>query len=276
MAKSLTDEPLVSVIMPAYNASKYIRQAIDSILGQSYKNLELIVISDASSDETLEIAKSYKSRDTRIRVFNNKLNKGVAANRTKGIKLARGGFICWQDADDVSVTTRVRDQVDYLKKHKDVGIVGGYLEFIDEAGDSLYTRKYSESDYELRKKIFRYNPVAQPAAMFRSAVYEKVGTYNESYTVSEDLDMFFRAGVYFKFANIQRKVIRYRQLSTSLTRVNLKKMERTTLRLRKAYSKNDAYKYTYKDRIYNHAQQLSVYMPLSLRMYIFRKIRGDR
>lgn len=272
----LMKKKLVSVIIPAYNAEAYIAEALDSILKQTYQNFEVIIIDDASVDRTLAIAKRYAAKDKRIRVYENESNKGVGANRTRGIELAKGEYICWQDADDISLPERLQSQVSYLDTHAEVGVVGGFIEFFDNTTTGPI-RRYVETDDMLRKSIFRYNPVAQPASMFRAECFEKVGAYDERYKVSEDLEMLFRVGVHYKFANVQQVILKYRQSSTSLTRANLRRMEIVTLNLRKKYAKNPAYSFSLFDRIYNLIQRLTLtFMPTSMRMAVFRLIRGDK
>jgi len=273
--KKKTNNPLVSVIIPAYNAEKYVAEAISSILSQTYKNIEVIIIDDASADSTLKIIHEYKLKDDRIRLYNNKKNVGIGANRARGIKLAKGEYICWQDADDISLPNRVASQVSYLNDHLGVGVVGGFIQFFDETGDGVI-RRYAENDAALRSKIFRYNPIAQPASMFRAEVYRKVGLYNLKYVVSEDLEMLFRAGTKYHFANVQEVVLKYRQTTNSLTRSNLHNMEKTAISLRWKYSKNSEYNFTVLDVLYNIAQCISMILPINLRMYIFRVVRGDK
>jgi glycosyltransferase involved in cell wall biosynthesis len=273
--KQKKTNPLVSVIIPAYNAGKYLGEAIDSILSQTYNNIEVIIINDASKDDTLKIAEDYKRKDKRIAVYNNKTNLGIGKNRALGIELAKGDYICWQDADDISLPNRVAKQAEYLDNHKDVGVVGGFIHFFGEKGDGV-VRKYEETDIPLRGKIFRYNPVAQPASMTRADVYNKVGTYNSDYIVSEDLEMLFRIGTRYHFANIQEIVLEYRQSNSSLTRLNLRRMEKSAISIRKRYSNNPEYNFTFLDKMYLFAQNLSISLPTKLRMFIFRIIRGDK
>ena len=267
--------PQVSVIIPAYNAEKYIAEAISSILSQTYKNIEVVIIDDASTDGTLKIIQQYQLKDERIRLYSNKKNMGIGANRARGIKLAKGEYICWQDADDISLPNRIASQVSYLQGHSDIGVVGGFMQFFDETGDGV-VRRYDENDSALRSKIFRYNPIAQPASMFRAEVYRNVGSYNLEYVVSEDLEMLFRAGIKYHFANVQEVVLKYRQTTNSLTRSNLHNMEKAALSLRRQYSKNSEYSFTMLDILYNIAQYISMILPLNLRMYIFRVVRGDK
>ncbi|MBM3210404.1 glycosyltransferase [Candidatus Saccharibacteria bacterium] len=266
--------PRVSVIIPAYNAEAYISNAIQSIVEQTFQSFEVIIIDDASSDTTYDIARAWNLRDTRVQVYRNKKNLGIGANRSKGIELAKGEYICWQDADDISLPNRLEQQVSFLDAHKDVGIVGGFITLFDSHGD-IATRKYNKNDKELRENIFKYNPVAQPAAMCRAECYRTVGLYKADYTVSEDLEMLFRIGTKYKFGNVQEVVLKYRQLDNSLTKSNLKKMEQATLRLRKQYRHHSAYHFSIADWLFNVGQRCTVWMPLSLRMKLFTLIRGD-
>ena len=267
-------QPLVSVIIPAYNAQDYIGDAINSVLEQTYKNIEVIIIDDKSTDETSKIAATYAKNDKRIIFIKNDQNLGIGGNRSKGLELAKGEYICWQDADDISIPDRIEKQVDVLESKPKAGVVGGWLQFFSNEGEGA-VRKYSADDKELRSKIFMYNPVAQPASMFRSECFDKVGGYNEAYKVSEDLEMLFRVGEEYEFANVQAIVLKYRQSSTSLTATKLREMEKTTLQIRDHYKNSPSYNYTFADTLYNLAQRVSLYMPTKLRMFIFKLIRGD-
>lgn len=267
---------LVSVVIPAYNAAKFLSASLESITNQTYDNLEIIIINDASTDDTSAVIREWVKKDRRIKSYDNEINLGIGATRTKGIQLSAGKYICWQDADDISLPNRVELQAKYLDEHINVGVVGGYMQFFDEKGDGQI-RSYDESDRALRKTIFRYNPVAQPASMVRRECYEKVGYYDESYTVSEDLEMLLRIGTKYEFANVSQVILKYRQSSTSLTRANLKKMEQATLALRLKYVKSSAYDFSIFDAVFNGLQYLTLWiMPTGMRMFLFRLIRGDK
>ena len=271
----MSNSPLVSVIMPAYNSEAYIEEAIQSVLSQTYKNFEFIIINDASKDGTLNVIKNYAKKDKRITVVTNLTNLGVGATRALGIEKSKGSFIMWQDSDDISLPRRMELQLDYLLENELVGVVGGYIEFFGE-GIKTTLRKYSQNDAELRRRIFMYSPVAQPASMYRKEVYEKVGTYDAQYTVAEDLEMIFRTGTEYRFANVQTLVLRYRQSSTSLTMQALRKMEILTIKIRKSFASNKAYSYTLVDAAFNLAQRGSIYMPSGLRLTLFKLMRGDK
>jgi glycosyltransferase involved in cell wall biosynthesis len=268
--------PKVSVLMPAYNADKYIVEAIESILNQTFTDFEFIIIDDCSTDKTWEIIQEYTKKDKRILAIKNEKNLGIAGNRNKLKKLAKGEYVMWQDADDISIEDRMQRQVDVLDKASSVGIVGGYLQIFDETGD-LSMRKYDSKDSVLRKNIFRYSPVAQPASMIRKNVLDQVGDYDLNYPPAEDLDMSFRIGKNYKFSNVQKIVLRYRETHTGATFTSLKKMELSTISIRLRYSNLKEYNIRLSDHIYNILQYISIFIiPPKLKIALFGIIRNTK
>lgn len=271
----MNKKPLVSVLMPAYNAEKYISESIESILNQSFKNFELLIVDDASTDSTLRIAKRFEKIDQRIQVFANKKNLNIAANRNFLLTRSNGDFIAWQDADDISVPQRLEWQVEYLNRHPKVGIVGGYLEIFD-LNENKSIRKYDEDDLNLRKKIFRYSPVAQPAAMIRKEILSEVGEYGLNLSPAEDIDMSFRIGTISKFANIQKVVLQYRNYPDSSTYKKLRKIEIITIITRWKYVLNRKYPATVVDLLYNFLQIISIFLiPARIKIKLFNKLRNS-
>lgn len=268
--------PKVSVLMPAYNAGKYIAESIGGILKQTFQDFELIIIDDCSSDNTWNIMQEYAKKDNRIIIFKNEKNLGIAGNRNRGVSLAKGEYVMWQDADDISVPERIGWQADYLDKNPEVGIVGGFLELFNDNG-IIGVRKYFERDGDLRKIIFRYSPVAQPAAMIRRKCLDEVGEYDLKYPPAEDLDMSFRIGKNYKFANIQGIVLKYREHPNSATFTRLKKIEKDTLEIRKKYANGYGCKMTILDKVYNFLQLISIYIiPPKIKIGIFNFLRNSK
>jgi glycosyltransferase involved in cell wall biosynthesis len=268
--------PKVSVLMPAYNAEKYISDSIDSILIQTFADFEFVIIDDCSTDKTWDIIQEYSQKDKRIVAIKNEKNLGIAGNRNKLKKLAKGEYIMWQDADDISMEGRMQMQVEVLDKDSSIGIVGGYLQFFDETGD-FNIRKYDSKDSVLRQNIFRYSPVAQPASMIRKNVLDKVGDYDLNYPPAEDLDMSFRIGKNYKFSNVQKIVLRYRETHTGATFTSLKKMELSTISIRLRYASSKEYNMRLSDHIYNILQYISIFMiPPKLKITIFKLIRNSK
>lgn len=267
--------PLVSVLMPAYNSEKYIGEAIESILNQTYTNFEFIIADDCSTDDTWEIIKKYEKTDKRITAIRNKKNLYIAKNRNLLVKKAKGEYIAWQDSDDVSYLDRLEKQVRVLEADPEIGIVGGYIMFFDAKGD-FSVRKYATNDEELRETIFRYSPVAQPTAMVRKAALETAGEYNPAYPPAEDIDMSFRIGNTYKFANIPQPTLRYRSYNESATFTKLKQIELSTIEIRMKNRKNPNYSFSFFDMIYNLLQYISVFIvPPKLKIALFNAIRNS-
>jgi glycosyltransferase involved in cell wall biosynthesis len=128
-------EPLISVVMPVYNAAQYLREAIDSILNQTFRDFEFIIINDGSTDRSLEIIQSYN--DDRIRLINQK-NTGLAKALNNGIAIAKSDFIARMDADDISIPERLTSQFSFLESNVDVVAVGSNAEVIDKEGNHVY------------------------------------------------------------------------------------------------------------------------------------------
>lgn len=123
--------PLVSVLMPVYNSEKYIRDAIDSILNQTYRKFELLIIYDSSSDKTEEIVNNYKIKDDRIKVIKNELPGGIIGALNTGFKYSKGDYIARMDSDDISKPDRFECQLEYFETYKNIGLVGTDAEIIN-------------------------------------------------------------------------------------------------------------------------------------------------
>jgi glycosyltransferase involved in cell wall biosynthesis len=269
----MVDVP-VSVVIPAYNAEKYIAESIDSILRQTFTDFELIIIDDCSTDGTWDIVQNYAKRDTRIRPYRNDVNLGIAGNRNRGVELAKGAYIAWQDADDISYPHRIKQQYNFLMANPDVGIVGGYLEIFRNNGKIVGIRRYKEDDKALRSCIYRYSPVAQPVAMIRKKALLKVGPYDLRYPPAEDLDMTFRIGVYYKLANIADVLLKYRENVTSAVFTRLRVDEINTLKIRFKNFSNPAYPLSITDICYNLLHFMSIwFIPPKFKIRLFSYFR---
>lgn len=267
--------PLVSVLMPAFNAERYISESIESILSQTYKDYELIVLNDASTDKTGEVAKKYAKKYPNVHYYENTENQNIAESRNILVSKARGKYIAWQDADDISVPSRLELQVAYLDSHPKVGIVGGFLEFFDENGKKSI-RKYAEDDDSLRKTIFRYSPVAQPTAMIRAKALRQAGPYGKDLSPAEDIDMSFRIGTKWEFANVQKILLQYRLHASSNSLKHLKWDELVTIRTRINYALSGRYQFSFLDVLYNVIQfSTLLFFPATLRVNLFNRIRNS-
>lgn len=213
--------PAVSVVMPVYNASQFFSEAVESILAQSFKDFELIIIDDASQDGSPDIVKSYK--DPRIVFVQNHKNVGVAQSLNKGLDLAKGYYIARMDADDISEPGRLEQQVRFMEKHPDVGISGGFVHLFGKGMNSI-ARVPADSEDILAYMIFE-NPMWHMSVIMRKDMLQKYHLYYDpTFSRSEDYDLWARASQHFPMANLGDVLVRVRVHEASATRANWDEM----------------------------------------------------
>ncbi|MDY9918633.1 MAG: glycosyltransferase [Proteiniphilum sp.] len=204
-----TKDPLVSIILPVFNAESYVNYAIESILEQTYDNYELIIINDGSTDQSLKIINSYQ--DSRI-VLINRENKGLAISLNEGLNIAKGTYIARMDADDVCLPTRLEKQIEYFVKNPQTVLLGTGAELIDINGNTIgYHIPYTGNKL-LKKLIFHYGCVFKhPSVMFNKNVANDVGNYNELIgKYIEDYFLWSKLAKKGKINNIPEILIKYR------------------------------------------------------------------
>ncbi len=211
---------LISIIMPAYNAERHIRQAIQSILEQSYKHFELIIINDGSSDNTKAIIKSYG--DNRIRFFENEKNSGIVFSRNRGLKLAKGEYIGMFDADDIAHREKFRMQVSFLEQNKDFGMVGSWIKFIDMDGKPLPGKWKLMASPEMIPSIMLFkNYFLQSAVLYRQACIRNF-SFKEGFDILEDYLIWLEIIRDYKVWNLQKYLVDYRIHSGGVTKKHSK------------------------------------------------------
>lgn len=216
--------PKISVIMPAYNAETYIKEAIDSILSQTYGDFELIVLNDCSKDRTEEIILSYT--DPRIVYLKNPQNMGVAATLNRGLAVAGGTYIARMDADDISLPERFAQQVAFLDANPQVAVLGTNSETFDENGP-LYTGWSATNPAQMKVDLLFSCGVAHPSVMMRKAVIQQLGGYDPEFEGMEDYDLWCRVAEHHGVTTLEDILLRYRVHSGQVTKNPSKKyMER--------------------------------------------------
>lgn len=208
----------LTVLMPVYNAQKYIAQAIESILNQSFTDFEFIIIDDCSTDKTASIIKTYD--DIRIRFFTNERNLGISATLNKGIILATANYIARMDADDISYPQRLEMQFNYLKSNPSCGFVSSLVRVVSEDGRLLRVDDFKSEFYYYNLTFSCW--IYHSSVMYRTDVVKSVGMYTEVY--SEDYELFWQISRNYKFYNIPEILLDYRVTDHSLHQV-LKKEE---------------------------------------------------
>jgi hypothetical protein len=216
----LSGHPSISVVMSVFNGQAFLSEAIESILSQTFRNFEFLVIDDGSTDRTAEILADYASRDVRIRVMRHG-NKGRTASLNIGINLAAGKYIARMDADDVALPDRLRDQVEFLEQHPEVGLLGGAVELINRQGKVIQTTRPPLEDEEIKSVMLGYNPMCHPAVMMRKEAAIGAGGYREAFSESEDYDLWLRMSERCQLANLGKPILQYRVHSGQASMRNL-------------------------------------------------------
>lgn len=211
----LTERPDITVLMPAYNAAKYLREAVDSVLQQTFTNFELLIINDGSTDETAETALSFT--DKRVTVVDCE-HKGVANALNTGLKLANAPLIARFDADDICLPTRLETQFNFLHDHPEYVLVGSDAEYILEHGEFLFSFKcIAHSNEEVQNNLYVYCPFIHSSVMYRREAVIKAGGYHIHAHNFEDYLLWTNLAKTGKMQNLREPLIKVRLNASSAT-----------------------------------------------------------
>lgn len=210
------DNPLVSVFIAAFNAEEYIYHALDSIVNQTYKNLEIIIVNDGSKDNTLEIINSFK--DKRIRLINLETNKGIPYVRNVGLKNANGKYLVIMDSDDISYLHRIEKQVYFMESNPNIVASGALYEYYG----SKLKRKPNVTfitPEQIKIRMLFSSPIANPTAIIRMDTIKKNNLrYNSKYFVAQDYDMWFQLSKYGDLSILPEILLKYRIGHSNITK----------------------------------------------------------
>ncbi len=202
--------PTVSVLMPVYNGYRYVSEAIESILQQTYTDFELLITDDGSQDQSLTVLQSYAERDARI-LLTSRSNKGLTPTMNEMLGKARGKFIAVMEQDDCSIPQRLALETQFLQEHPDVVCVSGWPQLIDEEGRLLTQLMMPTTHNEIQTlALAGHSGVSHPGVMFRKDSLLQVGGYDESLRLAHDLDLWLKLGEVGKLANLAEGVVQYR------------------------------------------------------------------
>ena len=198
--------------MSVYDGSLYLREAVDSILAQTFADFEFIIVDDCSTDSSRRILDEYSKSDNRIVVIQNLNNLGITKSLNKGLSKARGEFIARMDADDVSLPERFSAQINYLLKHPDYVAVGTEVLIIDPDGLPIGIKgQLTEHEKILETSINGYGgAIIHPSMVARHSAISKIGGYNPDFEVAQDLDLFIRLADVGKLSNLSQVHLKYR------------------------------------------------------------------
>lgn len=215
--------PTVSVVMSVFNGEEFLAEAIDSILNQTLRDFEFVIVDDGSTDGTADILSTYALRDGRIRVVRHG-NKRLAASLNIAIGFAKGKYIARLDADDIAMPGRLQEQVAFMERNPEVGVLGGAFELITDSGEVIDIIRHPLEDSQIRSAILRYNPICHPSVMLRKDVVLALGGYRNIYV--EDYDLWLRMSERSRLANLHNVLVRYRVHGNQMS---VRKLEHQTL-----------------------------------------------
>ncbi len=205
--------PKISIILPVYNGEKYLSEAINSILNQTYRDFELLIIDGSSTDNTPDIIQSF--HDNRIKYFK-KDHNGLVNSLNFGLEHAVGEFIARQDADDISLPLRFEKQIDFFERNPEYVLAGSYASSIDEFGENLGELNYPPLAWkDIKKYAYLHNPFIHPTVMFRKNIIEEVGRYKK-FKHAEDYEFWTRIIYKYPCTNIGESLLKYRILQDRL------------------------------------------------------------
>lgn len=227
----MANNVLVTVLLPVYNGEKYIREAVDSILKQTYENFELIIIDDGSTDKTLSILKEYEKKDTRIRLVSRE-NKGLIATLNEGAELALGEWIARMDADDIAMPNRLELQLNWINQTES-DIAGTWVSFFG-AKDFRVWKGY-QSDEAIKVDMLFKCPLVHPSIMIRANLLRRL-KYDPVAEKAEDYDLWVRAAMQgAKMSNVPEVLLKYRQHDLQVTVLASEAQKSMTEKRRESY-----------------------------------------
>ncbi|MGM7962007.1 glycosyltransferase [Yersinia enterocolitica] len=209
----MIDDIDVSVVIPVYNAERFIRTAISSVLSQKYVNIEVIIIDDGSTDSSGKIIQSIN--DDRIKYFK-KENGGIVSALNFAIPKVHANIIARMDADDIMEPLRLRKQLDYMARNN-LDVVGGNIKLIDENGRIIGRKKFPTNHFDIISSLPFINPLCHPATMIRTDVLKKANGYSLGTDGAEDFDLWCRLSRVCTFGSVPEDLLSYRLTSNSIS-----------------------------------------------------------
>jgi glycosyltransferase involved in cell wall biosynthesis len=231
--------PKVTVTLLTYKSNlQFLAKALESILSQSYKDFELLIIDDGPKEHNTPVVEKYQKKDKRVRIIKNKKRAGRLKSRNLGLREARGKYIAILDSDDFWCDKdKLKKQVGFLEKNPDYGAIGTAMVLINVKGKELGRIKYPLSDEKIRRFMLSSFQMAHPSVVFRKSLTRKIGLYSESRILkyAEDYEFFLRAGQFCKLANLPDYCLKYRVHPGSGTEKNQFKQRLTVIFLTARY-----------------------------------------
>jgi glycosyltransferase involved in cell wall biosynthesis len=260
----------ISVIMPVYNTEKFVWEAIESILNQSFTNFEFIIIDDCSTDNSYNICKKYAKKDDRIKLFRNEKNMWISFTRNKLINLSITNYIASQDSDDISEKSRLELSYKFLENNLDYSVVSWNNIIINEDSQIIWYRKYSNN---IKKVILKKSPISQGSSIFRKDIFNELWWYDKKLNCAEDYDLWLKMySSWYKIKNLDINLYKVRIRKNQSKSNKLKETLKNTIFVQKRAVKQYWIKSDFSDKIYFVLENILLYLPSTFIIWLFKKI----
>ena len=224
------NSPRVTVLLPVFNGENYLREAIESILAQTFHDFEFLIINDGSTDKSVEIIRSYA--DPRIRLVVNEQNLGLIATLNKGVDLSRGEYIARMDQDDISLHQRLEKQISFLDKNRNVGVLGTWVRTFGSVAETVWD--YPGDPETIKCRFLFESVLAHPSTMLRKKMLNDHNLYySNDHVNAEDYEMWVRCSRYADISNLQEVLLLYRFHEEKIGSKRLKEQQATTKKIRR-------------------------------------------
>lgn len=222
---SQNHKPIISVVMASYNGEKYLKSAVESILSQSFRDFEFLIVNDGSTDSTGEVLRRFAQQDDRIKIIDNVENIGLTKSLNKAMAIARGDYIARMDDDDISLPHRFQKQLEFMEKNPSFVLCGCMTIVIDERGEEISRKKIAIEYQDIKKKLLFNNQFMHSALFFRkdevrprpNQTRSDLVLYDESFERAQDYELVLRIAGKYQVANIPEYLLKWRKTKTSLS-----------------------------------------------------------
>ncbi len=276
MSKQTKKQPLVTVVMPVFNTAAYVKEAVESIIVQTYPNWELIIVDDLSTDGSFQLAKKLAKQHQNVSVYRNGKHRGVSGAANLALSQAKGQLIARMDADDIAYPTRLEKQVAYLLQNPHVVAIGTQCEIIDNEGASTGKKVFPLDHQTIQEMMFYSIPLQQPTLMVNTAkLPSDFIWYNETYNSAEEVELLFKLFQHGEVHNLPDTLHQYRIHGKNVSLKNPKQTFFLTFKTRIQAISKYRYRPTLPGMVVTLAQLITVALLPTKYIYpVYSTLRG--
>lgn len=226
----MKNTPLVSVVIPVFNGASYLKEAVSSVLKSTYKNIEILLVDDGSSDHSKKLCRKLAKQYSKVRFYGFAQNQGQGVVLNFGIAKAKGKYICRLNQDDLMLPRRIATQVNYLTSHPDVVALGSSITLFEPDGKTQIVH-FLENDAEIKKMWQIISPFADPSVMFKKDIALKVGGHDQNFWPANDTQLWIKMGQLGKLANLKTPLVRVLYHPKAASVIHFKRLARVTYKM---------------------------------------------